>query len=374
MLDYQAQYKTELHNQEAKSNRRTLRIFLWIFVALAAIWLLTVLRVFVVDAQFVTVAFGISTVLCLPVLYIFLKVDLSSPWIRYYFLTLICLVSGIVAALLSFHAVLLYVLPLLLAIQYRDGKALWFAFGVNTVTMTASMLAGFYFGLCDLNLLYASNHSLSWYMQRNAWVGAMLPMNENPSFIIVAYGAFPRTIILFIFALMLRNTILTSHEDERRIAELTYHKETDLRTKLFNKNKYEEMAAAYYPGIERIAVIFWDINNLKKVNDKYGHSMGDLLIETVSEKLHEQVNERRRVYRVGGDEFLLVIDEPASGEAAELIEKVREELRRSSEEGGICISSAAGYAEGAGVDIKEVVKCADAKMYEDKNAGREGRA
>ncbi len=168
--------------------------------------------------------------------------DLSSPWIRYYFLTLICLVSGIIAALLSFHVVLLYVLPLLLAIQYRDGKALWFAFGVNTVTMTASMLTGFYFGLCDLNLLYASNHSLSWYMQR-----------------------------------------------------------------------------------------------------------------------------------IGGDEFLLVIDEPASGEAAELIKKVREELSRSSEEGGIRISSAAGYAEGAGADIKEVVKCADAKMYEDKNAGREGR-
>lgn len=89
--------------------------------------------------------------------------------------------------MLSFHAVLLYVLPLLLAIQYRDGKALWFAFGVNTVTMTASML----------------------------------PLNENPSLIIVAYGAFPRTIILFVFALMLRNTILTSHEDERRIAALT---------------------------------------------------------------------------------------------------------------------------------------------------------
>lgn len=373
MLDYQAQYRTELHNQEAKSNRRTLRIFLWIFVALAAIWLLTVLRVFVVDAQFVTVAFGISTVLCLPVLYIFVRVDLSSPWIRYYFLTLICLVSGIIAALLSFHAVLLYVLPLLLAIQYRDGKALWFAFGVNTVTMTASMLTGFYFGLCDLNLLYASNHSLSWYMQRIGGAGAMLPLNENPSLIIVAYGAFPRTIILFVFALMLRNTIFTSHEDERRIAELTYHKETDLRTKLFNKNKYEEMAATYYPGIERVAVIFWDINNLKKVNDKYGHSMGDVLIETVSEKLHEQVDERRRVYRIGGDEFLLIIDDPTPGEAAELIKKVREELSRSSEEGGIRISSAAGYAEGAGADIKEVVKCADAKMYEDKNAGREGR-
>lgn len=265
--------------------------------------------------------------------------DLSSPWIRYYFLTLICLVSGIIAALLSFHAVLLYVLPLLLAIQYRDGKALWFAFGVNTVTMTASML----------------------------------PLNENPSLIIVAYGAFPRTIILFVFALMLRNTILTSHEDERRIAELTYHKETDLRTKLFNKNKYEEMAATYYPGIERVAVIFWDINNLKKVNDKYGHSMGDVLIETVSEKLHEQADERRRVYRVGGDEFLLIIDDPTPGEAEELIKKVREELHHSSEEGGIRISSAAGYAEGAGADIKEVVKCADAKMYEDKNAGREGR-
>lgn len=51
-------------------------------------------------------------------------------------------------------------------------------------------------------------------------------------------------------------------------------KGTDAKTKVFNQNKYEEMAAEYYPTIEEISVLFWDLNNLKMINDRLGHSMG----------------------------------------------------------------------------------------------------
>ena len=57
------------------------------------------------------------------------------------FLTLICVISAIFAAFLSFHAVLIYVLPLLLAVQYRKKQTLWITYAVNDVTMTISMVA-----------------------------------------------------------------------------------------------------------------------------------------------------------------------------------------------------------------------------------------
>ena len=60
--------------------------------------------------------------------------------------------------------VLIYVLPLLLAVQYRERMTLWVTYVVNDVTMTLSMLAGFYHGICDLNLLLGSNHTRDWYL------------------------------------------------------------------------------------------------------------------------------------------------------------------------------------------------------------------
>ena len=61
----------------------------------------------------------------------------------------------------------------------------------------------------------------------------------------------------------MRYISITSHEDAQRIADLTYRKETDLGTHVYNKNKYEEMINDYYPQVDRLAAIFWDVNNLK---------------------------------------------------------------------------------------------------------------
>lgn len=151
MENYQEQYNQELHQQEINSNLRTLKGYFWIVVTMLVLWLLTLTRIFIVDAGIFTMAVGLSMVMGIPVLYIYKKVDLSKHWVKYVFLTLICVISAIFAAFLSFHAVLIYVLPLLLAVQYRKKQTLWITYAVNDVTMTISMVAGFYHGICDLN-------------------------------------------------------------------------------------------------------------------------------------------------------------------------------------------------------------------------------
>ena len=135
-------------------------------------------------------------------------------------------------------------------------------------------------------------------------------IEPDPVFVILFYGALPRAVILLIFTIILRYISITSHEDAQRIADLTYRKETDLGTHVYNKNKYEEMINDYYPKVDRLAAIFWDVNNLKYVNDKYGHAAGDVLIQTLPSVLYELSTDRRKVYRVGGDEFVMIIENP----------------------------------------------------------------
>ena len=371
--DLQEQYRQELHNQEVKSNMRTLKGFCWIFAGFTLIWLFAAVGFFDVNLKSITMAYGISVCMMLPATLIYIKGNLSAGWIKYYFLASVSVICGIVMGFLSFHATLACVVPLLFAIQYRESEVLWFSFWANTITMFFSSFVSFYIGLCDLNLLYKSNYTRDWYLEHMTGNVISLPFNENVPFIIIVYEVFPRVIILMVFAIMLRYTIISSREDALRIADLTYRKETDITTRLFNKNKYEEMAENYYPGLSRVAVIFWDINNLKQTNDKFGHATGDALIETMSSKLYEKTNDRIRAYRVGGDEFLLLIENPVQGESNKVIAEVKESLRSCYEEGGLQVSSAVGFAEGSGAQIRELVKLADERMYQDKFESREGR-
>lgn len=373
MENYQEQYKQELHQQEINSNLRTLKGFFWIFVTILVLWILTLVRIFIVDAGIFSIAVGLSAVIGIPVLYIYKKVDLSKHWVKYVFLTLICVISAVIAAFLSFHAVFIYVLPLLLAVQYREKLTLWVTYAVNDVTMAISMVAGFYHGICDLNLLLGSNHTRDWYMEQ--WMAGTLQFGfePDPVFVILFYGALPRAVILLMFTIILRYISISGHEDAQRIADLTYRKETDLGTHLYNKNKYEEMIQNYYPEVRNLAAIFWDVNNLKYVNDKYGHAAGDVLIQTLSAALYELSTDRRKVYRVGGDEFVMLIENPVESEVQSMVESVKAALLERNNQGGMPISSAVGWAEGCGVDVREIVNEADAKMYENKNRGKEGR-
>lgn len=373
MEDLKEQYRRELIYQEIKSNKRTLKAFIWFLAAVALAWLLTVTGFFEVDKKLITIAFVSTIVLFIPPLYIFLTNDLSKLWIKYLFLSVICIDSAVIISFLSFHAVLLYVVPLLFAIQYRRRSTIWFVYVVNTVTMLISSLVSFYYGICDLNILLQSQHARSWYMNIITENALNIPFNENPVFIIIVFEVFPRSMILFVFSVMMQYTIVSSNEDAFRIAQLTYLKETDIKTSVFNKNKYEEMAAEYYPKVDRIAVVFWDLNNLKYINDQYGHAMGDQVIEKLSAVLYSHSNDRCRVYRIGGDEFLMIIDDPHHNETESIIKNIKQNLESDMVDNQIKISSAVGSAFGSGKDILEVVKTADARMYENKKRSKEGR-
>ena len=198
-------------------------------------------------------------------------------------------------------------MPLLFAAHYRHRKALWFTYIINSVSVLLSMVLGFFYGICDLNLLFEGSHKRDWYLTVVA-SGTGYSFNSDPVFVLLVFGVLPRCMILLVITFMLQDIVLRSSEDELRIAQLTYLKETDSGTKVFNKNKYEEMVKTYYPYIDNIRAIFWDLNNLKMINDTYGHDYGDKAIERLSSVLYSFVDERRRVYRIGGDEFIMIIE------------------------------------------------------------------
>ncbi len=150
--------------------------------------------------------------------------------------------------------------------------------------------------------------------------------------------------------------------------------ETDYLTGSGNRFYFEK--AFDRADKENLWVALFDMNNLKPVNDKYGHAWGDRMICDFARKLEGIRREREVIARMGGDEFAGLF---YAGEEQELIlrlERLQEEIRSGpvtalgqeitySFSYGICACEEAKAGEGA---LHVLVKCADDRMYEYKAA------
>lgn len=75
-------------------------------------------------------------------------------------------------------------------------------------------------------------------------------------------------------------------------------------------------------------MLFLDLDQFKSINDQYGHDVGDLLIQEVAERLRKFISARQFAYRIGGDEFLVIIED----QKFEYITKLAEDILQSIKE------------------------------------------
>lgn len=118
----------------------------------------------------------------------------------------------------------------------------------------------------------------------------------------------------------------------------------------------------------QIAIISMDLNDLKFINDNYGHKSGDIALLTFAEVVRSVKTNKFILYRTGGDEFMILGIKASLSEAKELVEYVREKLKETPY---TCSFGINMYNPGDDFDAA-VVK-ADKAMYADKNAYKESR-
>ena len=128
---------------------------------------------------------------------------------------------------------------------------------------------------------------------------------------------------------------------------------------------------------EKVAVLFIDLDRFKAINDTLGHHIGDGLLRSVAARLTQAVRSRDTVSRLGGDEFVVVMRDVAGREdVQQLVERRLIPLIRQShpveghELNVSCSVGIAVYPED-GSDIDELMRRADAAMYEAKTTGRD---
>ena len=139
-------------------------------------------------------------------------------------------------------------------------------------------------------------------------------------------------------------------------------------TGVYNRNylKYrveEKKKKMIFP----FTVIMSDCNYLKKVNDKYGHEYGDILLKIVADTLKEEIPEDSPVIRMGGDEFMILGNGITEEKAFELMANIRESLKRKSKKKNPLSLAMGSYTiQSKDFSFEEVCHEADLRMYADK--------
>lgn len=125
----------------------------------------------------------------------------------------------------------------------------------------------------------------------------------------------------------------------------------------------------------RMAVLFFDLDKFKPVNDSYGHAVGDALLVAVGQRVASCLRESDTLARVGGDEFVVLLPRCADiDDARTVAENILAQLSRpfTVENHVLQISGSIGCAmfPDHGLDGEALLRCADRAMYEAKNHGR----
>ena len=152
--------------------------------------------------------------------------------------------------------------------------------------------------------------------------------------------------------------------------KLIYDSEHDRLTGLYNKGKYLDMLEKEYPNMDSIGIFNFDVNDLKVMNDTYGHDAGDKLLIKAANSIRKLSSSKVHGYRMGGDEFLMVACNVTKEEVDILKERWENELARlNTADDGINCVIAAGVVYGEkGYDLHELLKEADELMYADKKS------
>jgi diguanylate cyclase len=174
-----------------------------------------------------------------------------------------------------------------------------------------------------------------------------------------------------------------SHEMDQVRRELDEYKRianTDSLTRLSNRRAFDERLALAYDNptaLPLTALVLADIDNFKKINDSFGHPVGDKILATVASVLRANVRKDVFVARTGGEEFALLVEGNTPDEVMIICERVRRALetrtfrntRSGINYGPVTISL--GYSMAAqATDPGELYAQSDAALYYAKNSGR----
>jgi len=159
-------------------------------------------------------------------------------------------------------------------------------------------------------------------------------------------------------------------------ARLEHQAMTDSLTNLYNHRAFHERLRMVLANASRsheaVSVLMLDIDDFKRVNDIYGHGAGDEILRGLAQTLKDSVRSSDVVYRLGGEEFAIVITSRAPEDAEQLAHRVIDRVAATDFDPARRITISVGLARGPehAMNPRELIACAEAAMMSAKARGK----
>jgi diguanylate cyclase (GGDEF)-like protein len=177
---------------------------------------------------------------------------------------------------------------------------------------------------------------------------------------------------LIVSIVILTGALVESDRAHRRRSTL------DPLTGLFNRNALEQRLSEIdgqpcdpAQGISH-AFLLCDLDHFKRVNDRFGHATGDAVLQDVAYTMRATLRAGDSIYRVGGEEILVILPGAGHEDACEIAERLRVAVREREPDGvPVSLSIGVAVAEPEVVDTEDLLARADAALYAAKAGGRD---
>ena len=261
-------------------------------------------------------------------------------------------------ALLLFAAVLPF-LPL----YYLSGDGIYYGMGP---LIAVSYLAAMLYFAASAAILFARRRSIPGHVQL-----ALLPMLVAMMATVTLQWAVPE--LFFSGGALTAVTVGFFFALENPADVYRRKMQVDALTGVRSRHCYEtdirQVERSYRrDGTARYAVVFCDINNLKAVNNLHGHLEGDRYISAIAAILTREMPGARRIYRMGGDEFMALYRDTSEERVQREIQAVRRacEALGAEKEYPASVAMGCAFSDSGYRSIRDVLQVADYRMYKDK--------
>jgi diguanylate cyclase (GGDEF)-like protein len=294
----------------------------------------------------------VRTVYCLGLLGVLFATRLIKTFIPFSIVVTACELAAFLVFLFVYH---LYRLP---------------DFTIQTMGLMILIIVVFYVPNLWLNMIAVSLLGSAGY-----FASAFICMEEPDSMELWAAVTYVSLAIL-LCALNARNTELHQFREYKAKCELERLSSTDHLTNAANRFKMEEEAERWIRFCRRqgfpLALVFIDVDNLKKINDQYGHTAGDSVLSELSALIQRQLRSSDILARWGGDEFIMLLPNVTLENAVKLTERVRNQIREHTFIHGVIVTCSFGVVSmKEDASFENMVHEADESMYSGKKKGKD---
>lgn len=347
--------------KDVAQNIYTFRFVLFCMIIYTFEEILNATCIFIVDKKIFVTGYIIACFFLLIHIVSLLVLGLDNPKTKYLSIFAIICVFNAASISLTYHMIIIIMIPLVIAGMYTSKRISVFTFVLTIFSIILITYAGYFYGVCDANMALLTATSIGHLEKDGKFL--MTQVNPNPFFTIGLYFVLPRCFLAVAFAYVSNSVNKVIRNSQKKAVQMELKASMDEMTGLYNKNRLLALLDEKVYDSQNIAVIYWDVNRLKYVNDNFGHIAGDRLIIKVAEAIRSSARKEDAAFRYGGDEFVMIINDGTVEIVQEILKRWESAIGKAAEGCNFPVSASVGYAIGERKYLEDVIAAADKNMY-----------